>query len=82
LLTSSIERLFPVTGAFDPDVTRTLGLAFDKACALLGRTPQPTAVREAIAKNIVAAAKQGGRDPELLRDAGLAAMQEYVGKRN
>ena len=46
----SIERFYSVTGSFDPDATRTLGLAFDKACALLGRTPQPTAVREAIAK--------------------------------
>jgi hypothetical protein len=79
---SSIERFFPVTGAFEPDVTRTLGLAFDKACALLGRTPQPTAAREAIARNIVEAAKQGERDPDLLRDAGLAAMQEYVAKDN
>jgi hypothetical protein len=57
MLMSSIERFFPITGAFDEEATRTLGLAFDKACALLGRTPQPTAAREAIAKNIVEAAK-------------------------
>ena len=38
------------------------------ACALLGRTPQPTAVREAIAKSIIEAAKAGERDPVALRD--------------
>jgi hypothetical protein len=53
-------------------------LAFDKACALLGHTPQPTAAREAIAKNIVEAAKRGERDPNRLRDAGLSAVKPYV----
>jgi hypothetical protein len=51
-------------------------------CALLGRTPQPTPAPEAIARNIVEAAKQGERDADLLRDAGLAATQEYVAKGN
>jgi hypothetical protein len=72
----SIERFSPISGSFDPEATRILGSAFDKACALLGRTPQPTAVREAIAKNIVEAAKQGERDPDRLRDAGLAAVKQ------
>jgi hypothetical protein len=44
------------------------------AYALLGRTVQPTAVREAIAKSIIEAAKAGERDPVALRDAGLAAL--------
>jgi hypothetical protein len=60
--------------AFDPEATRTLGQAFDMACALLGHTPQPTAVREAIAKSIIEAAKAGERDPVRLREAGLAAL--------
>ena len=75
---ASIERFCPITGAFDEEATRTLGLAFDKACARLGRTPQPTAAREAIAKNIVEAAKRGERDPNRLRDAGLSAVKAYV----
>jgi hypothetical protein len=45
------------------------------AYALLGRTVQPTAVREAIAKNIVEAAKAGERDLLRLREAGLAAVR-------
>ena len=57
-----------------PEATRTLGQAFDTACALLGHTPQPTAVREAIAKSIIEAAKAGERDPARLREAGLAAL--------
>jgi ribosomal protein S9 len=72
---TSIARFAPVTGAFDPEATRILGRAFDMACALVGHTPQPTAAREAIARAIVKAAKQGERDPHRLRDAGLAAME-------
>jgi hypothetical protein len=75
---SPIERFFPGTVSFDPDATRTLGLAFDRACALLGKHPQPTAVRVAIAKSIVEAAKGGERDTDRLCDAGLAAAQGYV----
>ena len=55
-------------------VTRTLGAAFDRACALVGHIPQPAATREAIAKAIVEAATQGERDLYRLRDAGLAAV--------
>jgi hypothetical protein len=47
---TSIQRFVQITQAFDSEATRSLGQAFDMACALLGHTPQPTAVREAIAK--------------------------------
>ena len=68
---ASIDRFVQVTAAFDPVATRTLGQAFDMACALLGHTPQPTGVREAIAKSTIEAAKAGERDPVRLREAGL-----------
>jgi plasmid stabilization system protein ParE len=71
---TSIQRFVQITQAFDPEATRALGQAFDTACALLGHTPQPTAVREHIAKSIIEAAKAGERDPVRLRDAGLAAL--------
>jgi hypothetical protein len=71
---ASIERFVQTTQAFDPDTTSTLGQAFDMARALLGHTPQPTAVREAIAKSIIEAAKAGERDAVRLRDAGLASL--------
>ena len=56
---ASIQRFAQITQAFDPEATRLLGQAFDMACALLGHTVQPTAVREAIAKSIIEAAKAG-----------------------
>ena len=71
----SIQRFAQITQAFNPEATRVLGQAFDMACALLGHTPQPTAVREAIAKSIIEAAKAGERDPVRLREAGLAALR-------
>jgi hypothetical protein len=71
---ASIERFYSGSSSFDPEVTRILGVAFDGACALVGRTPQPTATREAIAKAIVEAATQGERDLHRLRDTGLAAV--------
>ena len=71
---ASIQRFAQIMQAFDPEATRKLGQAFDMACALLGRTPQPTAVREAIAKSIIEAAKAGERDSVRLREAGLAAL--------
>ena len=66
-----IQRFVQITQSFDPEATRVLGQAFDMACALLGHTSQPTAVREAIAKRILEAAKAGERDPSRLREAGL-----------
>ena len=64
---TSIQRFVQITAAFDPEATRTLGQAFDTACALLGHTPQPTAIREAIAKSIIEAAKAGERDPTTMQ---------------
>jgi hypothetical protein len=72
----SIDRYVEVAGAFDPEAIRVLRGAYDLACALVGHTPQPVAVREAIAKGIFEAAKQGERDPLRLRDAGLAFVEQ------
>jgi hypothetical protein len=35
----SIERFYSNSSSFDHEVTRTLGAAFDRACALVGHTP-------------------------------------------
>ena len=70
-----IARFVQIGSVFDPEATRILGNAFDAACALAGHTPQPTATWEAIARNILEAAKQGERDPRRLREAGLAALR-------
>jgi hypothetical protein len=82
-----VERFSPDTASFDEASTRRLGLAFDKACALLGRAPQPTNVREIVAKGIIEAAKQGERDfvcatRVLLLCAITPSMQRSSSERN
>jgi hypothetical protein len=74
---ASIQRFVQITQAFDPEATRVLGQAFDMACALLGRTPQPTVMREAIAKSIIETAKAGERDLVRLRGAGTSCAERY-----
>ena len=53
---------------FDDEATRLMGIAFDRACTSLPQYSGHFAVREIIAKRIVAAAKNGERSPiRLLR---------------
>ena len=54
--------------SFDPETTRLLGLAYDRACK--GVAPDQTA-RETLAKRIIEAAKRGERDLEKLIEYGL-----------
>jgi hypothetical protein len=56
-------RLF---GAFGPEVISLMAEALDAACK-----EHPTAVREAIAIRILAAARRGECDPVRLRQAAL-----------
>jgi hypothetical protein len=51
---------------FEPDATRAMGLAFDKACRSLCNADHPTIVKEDIAKRIVDLAKEGDSDPDHL----------------
>jgi hypothetical protein len=68
--------------AFDDEVTRLMGEAFDAACEELHDTRQPAVVHEVIAKRIheviarriIDAAHKGERDPARLRDVALAAL--------
>jgi hypothetical protein len=57
--------------AFGPDVTRAMGVAFDKACRSLQDNDQANVVREIIAKRIIDLARDGERDPDHLCDATL-----------
>jgi hypothetical protein len=63
---------FTEQGAFEPEATAAMGVAFDAACDELHCTSQPEVVRENIAAIIVAAAKRGELDPVLLKIAALA----------
>jgi hypothetical protein len=54
--------------SFDPETTRLLGLAYERACE--GVVPDMN-FREALAKRIIVAAKRGERDVERLIKYGL-----------
>ena len=55
-------------------VTEAMGLAFDTACKELHDRGQSQIVYEIIARRIIEAAKNGGRNPTELVRAGLAAL--------
>jgi hypothetical protein len=61
-------------GAFEPETIVLMSEVFDAACAELQDTGQPQIVLEVIAERIIAAARNGVRDPVRLREAALAGM--------
>jgi len=60
--------------AFDSEITRIMGQAFDKATRALHDTGQPALVREVIAKRIIEIAESGVRDPDQLAKRALQAL--------
>jgi hypothetical protein len=71
---SVLPLLLPSDGTFDDRATRVMGEAFDAACEELSGENHPAIVYEAIASRIVAAAGKGERDPQRLKNAGLAGL--------
>ena len=76
-----MQWVLPMTGVpfstdlfFEPDVTRAMGMAFDKVCRFLDDTGQPGLVREIIAKRIIDLAREGDRDPDHLCDTTLKSL--------
>jgi hypothetical protein len=69
--------------SFDPETTRLLGLAYERACE--GVSPDVT-VREALAKRIIEAARRGERDLDKLirygrvKDQSLADEVQAAGQ--
>ena len=61
--------------SFDPETTRLLGLAYERACENV--TPDVT-IREALAKRIIEAARRGERDLEKLIRYGLGKDQKLA----
>lgn len=57
--------------SFDDAATLAMGEAFDHACRLLGRFGSLILARELTAKRIIAAAKNGERDPIRLCEQAL-----------
>jgi hypothetical protein len=72
---ASILQFIRKTGAvFDDHATQIMGESFEAACKELHDKGQPQIVYEVIAKRIIDAAKNGERDIDRLRNAGLAAL--------
>jgi len=70
---SKAAALFHET-ALDPEMAAILSRAFEIARKSLHDTGQPHMVQQIIAERIIAAAKQGERDPEKLCESALAAL--------
>jgi hypothetical protein len=57
---------------FDPETTRAMGVAFEKACRRLGLSLTRDAVTESVARVIVDLAEAGETDAERLYQRALA----------
>jgi len=58
--------------AFDPEITRIIGLAYEQECTSLAS--DDLSVRETIAKRIIEAARRGERDVENLAAYALEGL--------
>ena len=56
---------------FDDTATSAMGEAFDRACKSILNSGSTDTVREIIARRIIAAAKNGERDPARLHEQAL-----------
>ena len=52
--------------AFEPEVTKAMGSAFERACSNLGTGSQPDVLRELIASRIIELARNGCRSADAL----------------
>jgi hypothetical protein len=57
--------------SFDPETRRIMGIAFEMARAALRLTDRSDPITEMLAKRIIALAKDGLRDPDLLCEWAL-----------
>ena len=61
---------------FDRETTRIMGVAFEMTRVALGIAERRDDVNEIVAKTIVELAKQGERNPDLLRERTLQSLRE------
>jgi hypothetical protein len=75
LLSMPIRAYLDSSHKFDGETIRQMGIAFEMALASLRATPDwNDPIRAAFAQRIIALAKAGERDPELLCDGALRAL--------
>jgi hypothetical protein len=61
---------------FEPETTKAMGVAFEKACRKLGLSLTRDAMTESLAKVIIELAEGGESDPERLYQGALAHFGE------
>ncbi len=59
---------------FDPEATKAMGQAFDRACQRLNWAARPSILNEGIAKQIIEIAGMGERDPDRMCNQVLRAL--------
>ena len=72
------QRTVPITAfldrdgfGLDPEAKRVMGVAFEMACVALRLAGRADGANEALAKRIIALAKAGERNPDLLCEGVL-----------
>jgi hypothetical protein len=60
----------------DRKTTRVMEAAFEATLAALGLVDRPDLANEVVAQRIIELAKQGERNPELLRDRAIESLRE------
>jgi hypothetical protein len=60
-----------VGDVFDDAATRAMGFAFERACHSLGLADRSDPLTKLVAQKIIAAARDGERDPDKLHEAVL-----------
>ena len=63
---------FSKTLSFDPETTKAMGLAFDKARQQLGLSEKVDPVTQVLAERIIDLASAGERDPKRLQEHALS----------
>ncbi len=65
--------------AFDPETTKAMGIAFEKACLSLGLSLKSDPATEHVAGFILGLAQKGERDAERMYDRVLAHFGKSLG---
>jgi len=69
-------RLLLENSSFDPEEIAMLVAAFEDCLRALGLADRADGATEIVAREIIALAKQGERDPARLRDAALQSLRK------
>jgi hypothetical protein len=64
-----------VTRAFDPQATHNLCVAFDNVCSTIAENDRSEFIKELIAREVIALAERGERDPDKLAHAVSSSLE-------